>query len=179
MRKPILYAGVFGASLLAVASAAAQSPTCVKSEEVFPIDTAIIQQELMVAALTCHEVNRYNAFQTGFGPELRDSDARLMRVFARLYGSRGEAQYHAFKTKAANQAEMRSIHDNAGYCAEAGSLLSAALQPMKPALVTFVSASQAVIVERPVQLCVSFGPQVTEAAAGTAVVRRHRHHHRH
>ena len=147
---------------------------CAKAEEVFPVDTALIQQELMVAALTCHEVERFNSFQRGYGPELRETDARLARMFSRLYGKRrGEAAYHAFKTKAANDAEMRSIHDNPAYCAEAGALLSAALVPMKPSLVTFVSASQSVTVKRPIELCMTLGPQ----EAGT-VVMTHRKHHR-
>lgn len=149
---------------------------CANAEEVFPMDTALIQQELMVAALTCHEVERFNAFQRGYGPELRDTDARLARMFARLHGPRrGEAAYHAFKTKAANDAEMRSIHNNPAYCAEAGALLSAALVPMKPSLATFVSASQSVIVERPIKLCMSLGPN----DAGTMIVKPRKRHRRH
>ena len=42
--------------------------------------------------LTCHEIERFNAFQRGFAGELRASDGRLERMFMRLYGARaGEA----------------------------------------------------------------------------------------
>jgi hypothetical protein len=172
MRKARVISSVVAAAMSFAAVAQARGPACVKAEEVFPIDTALIQQELMVAALTCHEVERFNAFQTGYGRELRDTDSRLAHVFHRLYGARGEAAYHAFKTKAANEAEMRSIHNNPGYCAEAGALFSAALVPMRPSLVTFVSASQSVIGERPVVLCASGG------SMATVRVIRHRRRHR-
>src|SRR5690348_18232484 len=95
------------AAVAGAADARARAVRCAMPEEVSAIRVAAVQQELMVAALTCHEVSRYNAFQTGYGPELRNSDAALLRMFRRLYGGRGgEARYHAFKTKLANDSEM-------------------------------------------------------------------------
>src|SRR6476659_4820977 len=103
--------------LIPGAADARRAGRCAQAEEVTAVQTAAVQQELMVAALTCNEVRRFNAFQTGFGPELRTSDATLLRLFRRLYGPRrGEAAYHAFKTKLANDSEMRSIHNNPAYC---------------------------------------------------------------
>lgn len=125
----------------------------------------------MVAALTCNEISRFNAFQTGFGPELRRSDATLARMFKRLYGPRGgEAAYHSFKTKLANDASIRSIHDNPSYCQEAGTLLAGALVPSKPALVAFVDTAQVTIAARPTEACGS-----SSRAAQTVVVHRRRH----
>ena len=141
------------AAILMTGAAAAQSAKCAKTKEVSAIQTAAIQQELMVAALTCNEIARFNAFQTGFGPELRASDATLARMFKRLYGPRrGEAEYHAFKTRLANDSSMRSIHDNPGYCREAATIFSSALMPQRPRLEEF-AATVPVVEHGPVDSC--------------------------
>jgi hypothetical protein len=140
------------AALLVGVSAAA-APRCAKPEEVSAIQAAMIQQELMVAALTCNEVEHFNAFQTSYGPELRSSDSRLEKMFRRLYGGgRGEAQYHAFKTRLANHSSMRSIHDNVGYCRDARTAFEAALASAKPTLESFVAGVQ-VVEDYPVNSC--------------------------
>jgi hypothetical protein len=137
------FAGAGAAALVAglLAGSALGAPLkCASSQEVSAIQAAAIQQELMVAALTCGEITNFNAFQTGFGPELRTSDSRLEHMFKRLFGSgRGEAEYHAFKTRMANNSSIRSIHDNAGYCQAASTVFAAALAPQKPALEDFVA----------------------------------------
>jgi hypothetical protein len=146
-------AGLACASALILSAGALAAPRCAKPEEVSAIQAAMIQQELMVAALTCNEVEHFNAFQTSFGPELRSSDARLEKMFRRLYGgARGEAQYHAFKTRLANHSSMRSIRDNVSYCRDARAAFEAALISSKPTLETFVAGVQ-VIEEPPVNSC--------------------------
>lgn len=148
-----------GATALAAAVAvtgaaiAAPAPKCAKSDEVSAIQTAAIQQQLMVAALTCNAIDSFNAFQTGFASELRSSDATLKKMFRRLYaGRQGEAEYHAFKTRLANDSSVRSIHDNAGYCSEAKLVFAAALATAKPRLMDFVSTIE-VKEQSPVQSC--------------------------
>lgn len=122
---------------------ALRATRCAGPSEVTAIAAASIQQQLMVAALTCNQVDSFNAFQTNFGPELRASDRTLMQMFLRLYGGgRGTAEYHAFKTRLANNSEMRSIHGNQDYCAAATLVFQAALAPAKPALSDFVSGVQ-------------------------------------
>ena len=129
------------------------APRCAKPDEVTAIQAAMIQQELMVAALTCNEVEHFNAFQTSYGPELRSSDAKLEHMFKRLYGgSRGEAEYHAFKTRLANHSSMRSIRNNSDYCHEASVVFGAALTPDKPSLGSFVAGVQ-VVEDSPVDSC--------------------------
>jgi len=118
------------------------STRCAQPAEVTAVAATSIQQELMVAALTCNEIAHFNQFQTSFGPELRDSDRTLMRMFKRLYGGRGEAEYHAFKTRLANNSEMRSIHGNADFCSAASLVFAAALASNKPTLGDFVSGVQ-------------------------------------
>ncbi len=148
-------AGMFAltAGLLASTAIAAPAPKCAQPAEVSAIQTAAIQQELMVAALTCNEIDHFNAFQTGFNAELRASDGTLERMFKRLFGAvKGEAEYHAFKTRLANDSSMRSIHDNADYCQQARQVFTAALVPNRPALAGFV-ATVPVIDESPVNSC--------------------------
>jgi hypothetical protein len=135
-----------GAAALAMLMAGTTSwggSKCARPDEVTAIQVASIQQELMVAALTCSEVSNFNAFQTGYGPELRASDTRLQRMFQRLYGFRqGEGEYHAFKTRLANNSSMRSIRNNPDFCKEARQVFAAALVADKPALAVFVSGVQ-------------------------------------
>ena len=121
--------GVLAAVTAADARGGSKLSKCASPDEVSAIQTAAIQQQLMVAALTCNEVEHFNAFQTGYGPELRTSDSRLEHMFKRIFGAgAGEAQYHAFKTRLANDSSMNSIHDNTTYCHTAQSVFAAALQ---------------------------------------------------
>src|ERR1700722_15944020 len=101
--------GALALVALAVGSSAMAGPPtkCAKPAEVTAIQAAAIQQELMVAALTCNEVTNFNAFQTSYSSELRSSAASLERKFKRFFGTnRGEAEYHAFKTRLANNSSM-------------------------------------------------------------------------
>ncbi len=134
-----LGASVAVLAALGVSGTATAGQKCARPTEVTAIQVAAIQQELMVAALTCHDVTNFNAFQTGYAKELRRSDRRLRHMFHRLFGSRGDSQYHAFKTRLANNSSIRSIHDNAAYCKEAQLVFAAALTPQKPTLADFVS----------------------------------------
>jgi hypothetical protein len=140
------------AMITAATSASFAASRCASSDEVTAIQAAAIQQQLMVAALTCNEVEHFNAFQTSFNKELRRADASLQHMFRRLYGGRGEGEYHAFKTRLANNSSIRSIHDNAGYCRDAGVVFEAALIADKPTLASFVSGIE-VTEEAPIGSC--------------------------
>ncbi len=146
-------AGV-GAVALAVitATGAIGAPRCANSDEVSAIQAAAIQQQLMVAALTCNQIDHFNAFQTSYSKELRRSDASLQHMFRRLYAGHGDAEYHAFKTRLANDSSIRSIHDNQGYCHDAGMVFDAALISDKPTLASFVSGIE-VVEQGPVDSC--------------------------
>jgi hypothetical protein len=127
-------------AVLLSTSVLARAPKCALPDEVTAIQAAAIQQELMVAALTCDQISSFNQFQVSFGPELRSSDAKLEHMFKRLFGAgTGEAQYNAFKTRLANNSSVSSIHDNSNYCRTAGLVFAAALTPAKPALADFVA----------------------------------------
>lgn len=147
-------ASAFVLAILAAGSTSAWgTPKCERPEEMTAIQVSAVQQELMVAALTCNEIEHFNAFQTGFAPELRTWDARLMKMFQRLFGYRqGQGQYHAFKTRLANNSSMRSIHNNPDFCHEAAQFFAAALTSQRPTLEAFVSGIP-VIDQGPVNSC--------------------------
>jgi hypothetical protein len=146
-------AGSFVLAAMVAGTAAAAPLKCAKPDEVTAIQASVIQQQLMVAALTCNQITSFNAFQTGFGTELRSSDGVMEKMFKRIYGTGdGEAAYHAFKTRMANDSSIRSIHDNANYCKEAETVFAAALSSDKPTLAAFVSATK-VSEQSPVDTC--------------------------
>ena len=82
----------------------------------------------MDSALGCgHEwVEKFNAFQTSYGPELRRSDRTLLTLFKRIYGpSRGDAAYNLFKTNMASKAEIKRVHNSRDFCASADLVFAA------------------------------------------------------
>jgi hypothetical protein len=135
--------------------AQARSYGCARPNEVSAIQVSAIQQELMDAALGCgpQATAQYNAFQTSFGPELRKSDAVLLRMFKRIYGHRkGDAEYNAINTRAAANAEVRRDRGITDFCKPAHLVFQAALAPDKPSLNDFVAGVQ-VVEESPVDSC--------------------------
>lgn len=131
------------ASTIALTSIAQAAPRCANPNEVSAIQVSAVQQELMDAALGCGPTatQNFNAFQTSFGPELRRSDAVLLRMFKRIYGSyKGDAAYNAYKTRAASNAELRRDRGLTEFCKAADRVFVAALAPDKPVLQDFVSA---------------------------------------
>ena len=109
MRKTKKICTIAVAMVAATANVAVAAPKCANSDEVTAIQAAAIQQQLMVAALTCNQIDHFNAFQTTYSKELRRSDASLAHMFHRLYGGHGESEYHAFKTRLANDSSMNRM----------------------------------------------------------------------
>lgn len=132
------------------------SSRCAQPSEVAAIQTTVIDQQLVDAALTCGDStrNNFNAYRTSFGRELRLSDRTLLTMFKRVYGgSRGDAQYNLFKTDMASKAELRRDHDPVGFCKAADDALAAALAPAKPSLNEFVAGVPVADTETPVSSC--------------------------
>lgn len=150
-----------GVCLLAIfavgtdAMAARHTSLCADASEVSALQTSAVQQELMDSALGCGHawVEKFNAFQTTFGPELRRSDRTLLTLFKRIYGpSRGDAEYNLFKTNMASKAEIKRVHGMSDFCSSADLVFAAALGPQKPTLNEFV-AGMPVADESPVGKC--------------------------
>jgi hypothetical protein len=118
----------------------AASKKCAKHEEMTAMQTAAVQQELMVAALTCNAVTLYNSFVTGYQKELQASDKTLQKLFQRLRGGKkGTEDYHSYKTKLANGSSIKSIGNITQFCADAQVAFATALSPAKSTLSDFVS----------------------------------------
>lgn len=93
----------------AALSAAAQAGlVCASAPELKVLQSTALQQQLMVAALTCHMRGDYDRFVTVFRDGLIQSDTALKAFFAAR--PRGE-DYHAYKTRIANAASLRSVRD--------------------------------------------------------------------
>jgi hypothetical protein len=148
MRKTLM-AGVCLLALMAAAgddafarARAHSSSSCADATEVNALQTVVVQQELMDAALGCGEdaMHKFNAFQTAYGAELRKSDKTLLTMFKRIQGpARGDATYNLFKTNMASKAEIRRVHNIGNFCAGADLVFAAALAANKPSLYEFVS----------------------------------------
>jgi hypothetical protein len=100
---------------------------CASREDVDTLRVAAFQQELMVAALTCHEVSAYNHFVVSYRPELQQSDHAMLALFDARDGSDGDAEYNAFKTRLANLAALRS-NDDGGFCEQSHEAFEAAYE---------------------------------------------------
>jgi len=125
-----------------VMAAASTAAGCARPADMTALQTAVVQQRLMVAALSCNEAPAYNNFVKAFQPELQASDKALQAYFKRLNGKTGTADYHAYKTRMANASSMDSIHDITGYCANAKASFEQALNGGKLTLATFVSGAK-------------------------------------
>ena len=100
-----------GAAALALSFFASNAAVamCAQPQEMAALRAAALRQELMVAALTCHEVDDFNRFVTMYRAEYQTSDRDLQKFFDRE-GS-GDAGYNAYKTKEANDSSLQSMHD--------------------------------------------------------------------
>jgi len=112
-------------ALLALANSALAAG-CATPDEAAALRTAVIQQELMVAALQCHETKAYNRFVMSYRGELQSSDATLKSFFVRRGGEHGEAGYDTFKTKAANLSALEQARNAGAFCADAHALFASA-----------------------------------------------------
>lgn len=143
---------------------------CAEPDEAAAIQTTVVDQQLVDAALTCGATirERFNAYRTAFGPELRLSDRALLSLFTRVYGStKGDAAYNLFKTDMASKAELRRIRDAANFCRAADLVLTAANAPEKPRLKDFVAGVPIADTETPVSSCsveVNFGFKGVQAS---------------
>jgi hypothetical protein len=121
------------------ANAWAAGAQCARPQELQAMKTAAVQQELMVAALSCNAVPRYNQFVTAFQGELQASDRALQAFFRRLNARSGTADYHAFKTRMANASSMKSIAHITNFCDAANVMFVTALDSGPVTLAAFLS----------------------------------------
>ena len=95
-------ATVAGLSLSLTAGTACAADVCARAPDLVALPSAALQQQLMVAALTCDDVPLYNSFVTAYQKDLVASDEALQAFFDRFGSEEGTPAYHSFKTKMAS-----------------------------------------------------------------------------
>ena len=126
--RPVLAASVFAVFAFAASAAAGQS-ACPDQQELTAIKARVLQTDLMVAALSCGEQRRYNAFARKYYDELIDNSRVLRRYFLREHPKNGDRYLDRFVTRLANAASKRSIAHGPAYCADIGRQFNYVLTP--------------------------------------------------
>lgn len=126
-----LIAGGLAAFILCVASASpsladtkgkARPGYCASDRDLAALNARVLQTELMVAALSCDEKQRYNNFVNAYRDVLFDRGQALQALFKRAHGAKANARLNAFITKLANDASQQVRTKGDGYCVFAGEL---------------------------------------------------------
>jgi len=157
-------------SLSLLGTAAAQAAPCTNPAEWAALRSAAVQQELMVAGLTCQATASYNRFVIAYRGELQASDADLKAYFIKRNGVRGgEAAYDTFKTKLANLSSLSEISNTSGFCA---SMRAAFNQVGRGSLAEFVAGQGLLIALPDQQFCAADPGMPVLAAAEPAVPER-------
>ncbi len=127
---------------------------CAGAQDLTALQVASVQQELMVAALSCEvdDVTLYNSFVTVYQQELVTSDEALQAYFLRRAPGTGTDDYNSFKTKLANNFSSSSGGDRPSFCRRADRLFHDALAGRKKSLAAFVLA-QPMIVDAGYTVC--------------------------
>lgn len=102
---------------------------CASNADQVALKTAAVQQQLMVAALSCHDVYEYNRFVLGHRSELINSDDALKAYFQKADKQHGTATYNKYKTELANAASLRSSQDPDMFCEAAAREFDSVLRP--------------------------------------------------
>ena len=157
-------ATVAGISLSLTAGTAWAADVCARAPDLVALQVAALQQQLMVAALTCDDVPLYNNFVTAYQKDLVASDEALQAFFERFGSEEGMPAYHSFKTKMANLYSARSASDKKRFCTNVRATFGPALKPEKMSLASF-AMSQPSTVSEPYTNC-------GETVAGGAMVTR-------
>jgi hypothetical protein len=89
---------------------------CALLDDLTALQTAAVQQRLMVSAFVCNETSSYNAFVLGHQRELQKSDEDLQSFFLRQNMASGIDDYHAYKTRLANAYSLVSAQHKEEYC---------------------------------------------------------------
>ena len=106
-----LKTGVAALALCLLTGNAWAEQSCARPQEMRALQTAALQQRLMVAAFACHDAAAYNRFVISHRRELQESDRALMSFFVRQNAQKGNDDYNAYKTGLANASSLHSVRD--------------------------------------------------------------------
>jgi hypothetical protein len=91
---------------VAMTTQAFAAGVCSRAEETAGVKAEILQQQLMVAAYSCHLEGSYNAFVINYRPDLVAADGAAQSLFQRVNATKGADDYQTFKTQMANDFSM-------------------------------------------------------------------------
>lgn len=103
------------------------SEFCASESDLAALNARVLQTELMVAALSCDERERYNNFITFYRSVLTERIQALQGMFKRAYGGEGTDRLNSFVTRMANNSSQKVNDKGTSYCTEAGELFKEAL----------------------------------------------------
>ncbi len=149
------------AALIGSSGSLMAAPVCATQDDMAAFRTAAVQQQLMVAALTCKDTDDYNRFVIAYRPELQKSDAALKAFFIR---QGNVAEYDTFKTKLANLSSLSTIANGAAYCRNANAAFDMALHSHQ-SLASFV-ADQRLMIALPQRAQCDVRPTMAMAEPG-------------
>lgn len=101
-----------------------RADSCAGSVEQIALNSRALQTELMVAALSCGNRIRYNAFVIKYRGDLVKHGRSLQSFFQRKHGAAGRKNLNTFITRLANEASQRSSITHAAFCANSSSLFN-------------------------------------------------------
>jgi hypothetical protein len=101
--------------------------TCEPVADRAAIETRIYQTDLMVAALSCGEQQRYNSFVQLYQDPLVANGKNLQDFFHRTYAGNAKKELNAYVTRLANDSSKRSIANIRIFCEETGQQFSSVL----------------------------------------------------
>ena len=109
------------------APAKSSPQVCASERDLAALNSRVLQTELMVAALSCGERQRYNNFITTYQQVLNERTQALQGLFRRAHGAQATTRLNAFITKLANDASQEIREKGDDYCAFAGELFDETL----------------------------------------------------
>ncbi len=120
------------------ASSSGKAPICASDKDLAALNTRVLQTELMVAALSCDERQKYNSFVTSYQGVLVNQGAALQAWFKRVHGAQGANRMNAFITKLANDASQQ-VRTRDDYCVFASELFDEALATTPAQFTQFIN----------------------------------------
>ena len=151
-------------ALSLVAGNAWAAASCARPQDIKALQAAALQQQLMVAALTCHATADYNRFVTSYRSELLESDHALMNFFLRQDAHKGADGYNAYKTRLANDASLGSLHDPR-FCRSAKIAFDVALK--RKGSLTELTSERPSLIDTGYTSCMPGAPETTQMADAT------------
>jgi hypothetical protein len=111
---------------------------CSRAEETAGVKAEILQQQLMVAAYSCHLEGSYNAFVVNYRPDLIAADGAAQSLFQRA-SAKGSDDYQSFKTQMANDFSM-DYQNQDNFCDNAQDMFQTAAEHRGESLSSLMAA---------------------------------------